>query len=73
MVCAPSNAAVDEITLRVAKEGLWNRDGNVFVPSIVRVGVAASISEEARKYSVDSLVDNRMSVFNAQEANAQKV
>ena len=38
LVCAPSNAAIDEILRRIVNEGLWGRDGEKFSPSVVRLG-----------------------------------
>jgi senataxin len=37
LVCAPSNAAVDEIVLRIQKLGLWDSSGTTYHPSVVRV------------------------------------
>ncbi|KAK9428361.1 AAA domain-containing protein [Lipomyces doorenjongii] len=34
LVCAPSNAAVDELVLRL-KGGIWNSSGEIFFPRIV--------------------------------------
>lgn len=36
LVSAPSNAAVDEIVLRLS-EGVWNAEGKIYKPIIVRV------------------------------------
>ncbi len=38
LVCAPSNAAIDEIVRRLTTDGLWGKDGERFVPSVVRLG-----------------------------------
>jgi senataxin len=39
MVCAPSNAAIDEIIKRVLENGLISENGDLIRPKIVRVGV----------------------------------
>lgn len=39
MVCAPSNAAIDEIITRLVKVGLYDADKEKFNPNVVRVGV----------------------------------
>lgn len=41
MICAPSNAAIDEIIVRILKKGLLDRDANVFKPNILRLGVTS--------------------------------
>ena len=38
LVCAPSNAAIDEIVRRLVKEGVFGADGDRFLPRVVRVG-----------------------------------
>jgi hypothetical protein len=37
LVCAPSNAAVDEIAYRLLRDGLWNTKGENYTPSIIRI------------------------------------
>jgi hypothetical protein len=39
MVCAPSNAAIDEIIKRLLQNGLISDKGDKILPKIVRVGV----------------------------------
>ena len=41
MICAPSNAAIDEIILRILKRGLINSEANSFTPNILRLGVTS--------------------------------
>lgn len=38
LVVAPSNAAVDELVLRLCQDGVPGADGGVFFPKVVRVG-----------------------------------
>ncbi|KAG6622535.1 helicase sen1 [Phytophthora cinnamomi] len=46
LVCAPSNAAVDELVVRVLSEGLYNGErGESYRPRIVRVGRPESSQE----------------------------
>nr|XP_027224529.1 uncharacterized protein LOC113816670 [Penaeus vannamei] len=57
LLCAPSNAAVDELTLRLIKLkeiGLSLR--------LVRVGVKESISTELREYTLDSFVQRQVKI-----------
>ena len=39
MICAPSNTAIDEIIMRIALHGLYNENGSIIRPHIVRIGV----------------------------------
>ena len=59
LVCAPSNAAVDEITKRLGK-GVYGSSGERLTPSVVRVGTEAQISFSTKEFSLDSLVEARM-------------
>lgn len=39
LVCAPSNAAADELLQRVMDDGFADGGGHVYRPSVVRIGV----------------------------------
>lgn len=39
MICAPSNAAIDEIIIRIKKKGLIDENGNCARPQLLRIGV----------------------------------
>ncbi len=39
MICAPSNAAVDHIVKRIICEGLFNGEGEIIRPKILRLGI----------------------------------
>lgn len=55
LVCAPSNAAVDEICRR-ALHGLINSSGQKFFPSIIRAGNMDMIHADIRQLSLDEQV-----------------
>lgn len=59
LVCAPSNAAIDEIAKRL-KDGVRKSDGGLVVPNIVRVGSEAVINISVKDVSLDQLVDQRL-------------
>ena len=59
LVCAPSNAAVDEVTKRL-KFGVKSADGQVFVPKIVRIGRDDSMNVEVKDVSLDFLLDKAL-------------
>ena len=44
LVCAGSNAAVDEILLRVIENGLLNQEGISYIPRVVRLGVREHVN-----------------------------
>lgn len=45
LIVAPSNAAVDELVLRLCQDGVPGADGGVFFPKVVRVGGPRGDSE----------------------------
>src|SRR5579862_4957340 len=61
LLCAPSNAAVDEIVLRLIG-GIRNANGETFKPNIVRVGKSDSINANVRSVTLDELVDQKLEV-----------
>ncbi|QLL32402.1 hypothetical protein HG536_0C05710 [Torulaspora globosa] len=63
LICAPSNAAVDEIVLRL-KGGILNRDGGKFQPSIVRVGRSDAVNAAIRDLTLEELVDKQVNQKN---------
>lgn len=68
LICAPSNAAVDEIVLRL-KGGIYNRDGGKFQPSIVRVGRSDAVNAAIRDLTLEELVDKQVSQKNYEFAS----
>lgn len=60
LVCAPSNAAVDEIVLRVIKSGLLNGSAKATRPKIVRAGVSARMHASVEEVSLDFLVKKEL-------------
>ncbi|KAJ1759922.1 DEAD-box type RNA helicase, partial [Coemansia sp. RSA 1824] len=59
LVCAPSNAAVDEIVKRL-KSGIRDSKGSTFFPRVVRVGQANNVSSTVRDTTLDFLTDKAM-------------
>jgi len=59
LVCAPSNAAVDEVAKRL-KEGVYGPTGRKVVPSVVRMGADAAINISAKDISLDTLIDIKL-------------
>lgn len=59
LICAQSNAAVDEVASRVCSD-IYGRDGKLFKPDILRVGNAKSVHINLVPFSLDALVDERL-------------
>ncbi|KAF9327020.1 DEAD-box type RNA helicase [Podila minutissima] len=55
LVCAPSNAAIDEIVKRL-KGGIRNNSGMTFIPKVVRVGNLDSVNAEAKDVVLETLI-----------------
>lgn len=58
LVCAPSNAAVDEIAKRL-KDGIVTSDGLV-KPKVVRIGVADSVNASVKDLVLDRLIEQEL-------------
>ncbi|OEU07894.1 P-loop containing nucleoside triphosphate hydrolase protein [Fragilariopsis cylindrus CCMP1102] len=58
LVCAPSNAAVDNVILKIMEDGFVDGSGKRYNPSIVRVGVgkSASVKDVALETKVDQIL-----------------
>nr|POE79379.1 helicase sen1 [Quercus suber] len=59
LVCAPSNAAVDEIVMRL-KDGVKTKDGRQHQISVVRIGRSDAINAQVQDVTIDELVARRM-------------
>lgn len=56
LVCAPSNAAVDELLVRVLRNGLLTPSGDRATPRVVRVG-SGSKDDDVLSVTLDSILD----------------
>ena len=73
LVCAPSNAAVDNVLERILREPFRNGDGGEYRPCIVRVGAAdALVSESVRSVTASRLVDAVMKMSPVQWDSAYR-
>ncbi|GLI67193.1 hypothetical protein VaNZ11_011114, partial [Volvox africanus] len=57
LVCAQSNAAIDELLMRLALEGVWRADGRRKPPAVVRLGRAEVVHGSVHALHVDSLAE----------------
>lgn len=66
LVCAPSNAAVDEVAKRLM-EGIWGSNGQKIMPNVVRVGADRQVNVSVKEISLDYLVEHRLSLISSGE------
>ncbi|KAJ5110215.1 hypothetical protein N7532_002860 [Penicillium argentinense] len=59
LICAPSNAAVDELVMRL-KQGVTTRNGSREKISVVRMGRGDAINSKVLEVSLDELVNARL-------------
>lgn len=59
LVCAPSNAAVDELVMRL-KEGVKTKGGRHFPLNVVRIGRSDAINTQVLDVTMDELVAKRL-------------
>lgn len=60
LICAQSNAAVDELVWRISREGLCGSDGKAYKPYLVRVGNSKTVHPNSLPCFIDTLVDLRL-------------
>lgn len=60
LICAQSNAAVDELVSRISSEGLYGSDGVMYKPYLVRVGNAKTVHPNSLPFFIDTIVDHRL-------------
>lgn len=59
LICAQSNAAVDELVSRI-NEGICGNDGKIYKPFIVRVGNAKAVHPNSLPFFIDTIVELRL-------------
>lgn len=59
LVCAPSNAAVDELVLRL-KDGIVNSKGVKYSPKLVRLGRTDAVNSAVKDMTLEELVDSQL-------------
>ncbi|CAI9114585.1 OLC1v1015339C1 [Oldenlandia corymbosa var. corymbosa] len=60
LICAHSNAAVDELVSRISTEGLYDCNGMIYKPYLVRVGNAKTVHPNSLPFFIDTLVDHHL-------------
>lgn len=59
LICAPSNAAIDEVVNRL-KVPIRGTDGQIMEVNVIRIGADSSMSISAKERSLEELVDQRV-------------
>jgi senataxin len=59
LLCAPSNAAVDEVARRVF-EGVQLKNGKIVKPSVVRLGRDEAMNNSVKSFSLESIVERKL-------------
>ncbi|CEP61653.1 DNA/RNA helicase SEN1 LALA0_S03e07756g [Lachancea lanzarotensis] len=59
LICAPSNAAVDELVLRL-KSGVLDKSGRAFSPKLVRIGRPDAVNAAIRDLTLEEQVDKKL-------------
>lgn len=67
LICAPSNAAVDELVLRL-KDGVFKENGERYIPKVIRLGKSDAMNAAVRDISLEELVDRHLRERNDQVA-----
>ena len=58
LICAPSNAAIDEICRRLTKDGILGPDGEKYKPPVVRLG--PNVAPDLAEYGLNQIVDKKI-------------
>ncbi|KAG8934463.1 DEAD-box type RNA helicase [Tulasnella sp. 417] len=66
LICAPSNAAIDEVAKRL-RDGIRDSQGRHLVPKVVRIGADASINVGVKDIALDALVEAKMNLQPGQQ------
>ena len=72
LVCAPSNAAVDELVMRF-KEGICTMEGKNEKVSIVRLGRSDAINASIKDVTLEELVNARLNVVAPKQAGERGI
>lgn len=73
LIAAPSNAAVDNVILKIMEEGFVDGNGNRYNPVICRVGIGSNKNEHIKNVALDTYVDGFLSESNDVELNGGRI
>ena len=66
LVCAPSNAAVDELVMRF-KQGIKTAEGNLRTISVIRLGRSDAINANVLDVTLEELVNAKLNIVSAKK------
>ncbi|KAM0752744.1 hypothetical protein T439DRAFT_286412 [Meredithblackwellia eburnea MCA 4105] len=69
LLCAPSNAAVDEVAKRIMG-GIRDSSGEVFTPKVVRIGSDSAVDVTVKEIFIDQLVERALNSESSNKENA---
>ncbi|CUM48614.1 uncharacterized protein AC631_04849 [Debaryomyces fabryi] len=72
LICAPSNAAVDELVLRLRK-GVKTSKGEFITPRVVRLGRSDAINAAVRDLTLEELVDKQLQAQSVNTTSDPKI
>ena len=72
LVCAPSNAAVDELVMRFM-QGVKTVSGKFYKPSILRLGKSESINSKVKEVTLEELVSKKVNVATEKPADGEDI
>jgi len=72
LICAPSNAAVDELVLRLRK-GVKTSRGEFITPRVVRLGRSDAINAAVRDLTLEELVDKQLQAQSVNTTSDPKI
>ncbi|KAF7314267.1 hypothetical protein MKEN_00899300 [Mycena kentingensis (nom. inval.)] len=67
LICAPSNAAIDEIAMRIRDADMFKNDGK----RVVRLGVPKSMNPSVLDISLDQMIDDKLEGANVNGLTAE--
>ncbi|KAL4504421.1 hypothetical protein ABPG72_009867 [Tetrahymena utriculariae] len=73
LICGPSNAAIDEIVRKMKKEGLLDKNGNIYDPSKIIVRIGENYDKDLEDVSLDFLVKQKLGEQNIRSEDAQEI
>lgn len=72
LICAPSNAAVDELVLRI-RGGILNSTGQMVAPKVVRLGRSDAVNSAVKDCTLEELVDRHLSAAPTETNNLSAI
>ena len=71
LICAPSNAAIDEIVRKILEKGLLDSNGNRIEPYLVRIG--PNVDRSLEHVSLDYLVEKEIQSKDIKQEEIQNI